>query len=80
MFGKWNWVCTIGRQDFTGKSSGSRHNSNLHYGSAKLVRPFDYVVGRLEGKIAPPTHDPLFYRRRKSEITFKNSNSYGSRR
>jgi hypothetical protein len=59
-------------QGFTRKHSGSRHNSNLHSGTAKLVRPFDYVIGRLNGEIAPPIHDPLLYRRYKAR---SNSNT-----
>lgn len=63
MFGKRNWVCTICGQDFTRRSSGKRHNSNLHSGSANLVRPLDYIAGRLNGQISPPAHDPWAYRR-----------------
>jgi hypothetical protein len=60
-------------QGFTRKHSGSRHNSNLHSGTAKLVRPFDYVIGRLNGEIASPMHDPLFYRRYKGKIIGTNN-------
>jgi hypothetical protein len=67
MFGKHNWVCTICGQGFTRKHSGNRHNTNLHSGTAKLVRPFDYVIGRLNGEIASPMHDPSFYRRYKGK-------------
>ena len=77
MFGKNNWVCTTCGQHFTRRSSGNRHNSNLHSRSAKLVRPFDYIIGRLNGEIAPPIHDPLLYRRRKSDIN--NSNKFSNR-
>ena len=63
MFRKINWVCTICGQDFTRRSSGKRHNSNLHGGMAKLVRPFDYIIGRLEGQISSPACDPSAYRR-----------------
>jgi hypothetical protein len=52
LFGKHNWICKLRRQDLTRKSSGNRHNSNLHARSAKLVRPYDYVIGRLNGEIA----------------------------
>jgi hypothetical protein len=63
MLGKRNWVCTICGQDFTRRSSGNRHNSNLHGGMAKLVRPFDYITGRLNGQISSPERDPWAYRR-----------------
>jgi hypothetical protein len=63
LFGKINWVCTICGQDFTRRSSGKRHNSNLHGGIAKLVRPFDYITGRLNHQISSPARDPSAYRR-----------------
>jgi hypothetical protein len=72
LFGKHNWICTLRRQDLTRKSSGNRHNSNLHARSAKLIRPYDYVIGRLNGEIAPLIHDPLLYRRYKAR---SNSNT-----
>jgi hypothetical protein len=75
MFGKHNWICITCGQGFTRKHSGNRHNSNLHSGTAKLVRPFDYVIGRLNGEIASPMHDPLFYRRYKGKITGTNNYS-----
>jgi hypothetical protein len=37
-----------------------RHIKNLHGGNATLVRPYEYVVGRLSGTI--PESDPLSYR------------------
>jgi hypothetical protein len=60
MFGKHNWV---GGQGLTRKSSAIRHNSNLHSGNAMIVRPFDYVIGRITGKFLPPLNDPLLYKR-----------------
>ena len=63
MLRKRNWVCTICGQDFTRRSSGNGHNSNLHGGMANLVRPFDYITGRLNGQISSPAHDPWAYRR-----------------
>jgi hypothetical protein len=29
---------------------------------AKLVRPFDYIIGRLNGQISSPAYDPSAYR------------------
>jgi hypothetical protein len=63
LFGKINWVCTICGQDFTRRSSGKRHNSNLHGGMAKLVRPFDYITVRLNGQISSPAYGPSACRR-----------------
>jgi hypothetical protein len=72
LFEKCNWVCTICGQDFTRRTSGNRHNSNLRNGMAKLVRPFDYITGRLNGQIASPVRYPWAYRRYKRN--YKNHN------
>lgn len=60
---KHSWVCSICGNGFTRNTSARRHNRNLHSGGALIVRPFDYVVGRLKGEYSIPT-DPLSYRRR----------------
>ena len=73
MLQKSNWVCTICGQGFTRRSSGKRHNGNLHDGMAKLVRPFDYITGRLNGQISPPAHDPWAYRRYKRKDSNYNT-------
>jgi hypothetical protein len=74
LLGKHNWVCTICGQDFTRRSIGNRHNSNLHGGMAKLVRPFDYMIDRLNGQISSPERDPWTYRsyRRKDNNQLAN--------
>jgi hypothetical protein len=41
-----------------------RHNNNLHSGQAAVVRPFEYIICRLNGNFLTPK-DPLTYRRRK---------------
>jgi CDP-glycerol glycerophosphotransferase (TagB/SpsB family) len=51
-------------QDFT-RRSAKRHNGSLHNGSANLIRPLDYITGRLYGHIYPPTHDRWAHRRNK---------------
>ena len=67
MIDKYTWVCSTCSQGLTRKSSANRHNNNLHSGSAMIVRPVEYIIGRLNGKFLP-TKDPLFFRR-------KNKNS-----
>jgi hypothetical protein len=32
------------------KSTAVRHNNNLHLEGAVLVRPYDYIIGRLNGQ------------------------------
>jgi hypothetical protein len=61
MIDKYTWVCSTCSQGLTRKSSAKRHNNNLHSGNALIVRPFEYIIGRLNGKF-PPTTDPLLYR------------------
>jgi hypothetical protein len=59
-FGKHNWVCSLCGQGLTRKSTAKRHNYNLHFGGAMIVRPYDYIIGRLNGTFLQS--DPLFYR------------------
>lgn len=56
------WICAICSKGFTRKSSAKRHNDNLHSSGAMVVRPIEYIIGRLNGKFPVP-HDPLSYRR-----------------
>jgi hypothetical protein len=60
---KHNWVCSICGQGLTRKSTANRHNNNLHLGGAMLVRPYDYIIGRLNGKFLQS--DPSLYRHSK---------------
>jgi len=57
-----DWVCATCGQGLTRKSTAIRHNSNLHSGTAMLVRPYDYIIGRLSGRFLPS--DPSLYRRK----------------
>jgi hypothetical protein len=59
-FGKHNWVCSLCGQGLTRKSTAIRHNNNLHFGSAMIVRPHDYIIGRLNGTFFQS--DPSLYR------------------
>ena len=63
--GKHTWICATCGQGFTRKSTGVRHSKNLHSGNAILVRPYEYIVGRLRGTYTQS--DPLFFRRKKTE-------------
>lgn len=61
-------MCTTCSQTFTRKASGTRHNSNLHFGTAEVVRLIDYVIGRSSGQYLPS--NPRDFRLLKKE---KNS-------
>jgi hypothetical protein len=60
---KHTWVCSICGQGLTRKSTAVRHNNNLHSRAAMLVRPYEYIVGRLNGKFLQS--DPSLYRQNK---------------
>jgi hypothetical protein len=71
-----SYVCTICSQDFTRKGSGRRHNTNLHSGTATIVRYIDYIIGRTSGHYLPS--DPLLYRnkKKKKHTNISSSNNY----
>lgn len=73
MLGRYTWVCAICGQGFTRKTSARRHNDNLHLEQANIVRPLDYVIGRVSGDFTTPA-DPILYRaRRKKQTLFKRA-------
>ncbi len=77
IFGTHSWVCSICGQGLTRKSTATRHNNNLHSGGAIIVRPFDYIIGRLKGDFFPD--DPSLYRyRKKIQMIGSNSSYYHS--
>ena len=57
------YVCSICAQDFTRKYNANRHNQNIHFGKAEIVRYLEYLIGRGSGKYLPA--DPLSYRNKK---------------
>ncbi|MFZ0511297.1 MAG: hypothetical protein WAM14_06800 [Candidatus Nitrosopolaris sp.] len=64
MFQRHIWVCSLCGQGLTRKSSANRHNNSLHSGQAGIVRPYEYIIRRLNGNFHSPK-DPLSYRHRK---------------
>jgi hypothetical protein len=46
------YVCSICAQDFTRKYNANRHNQNIHFDKAEIVRFLEYLVGRVSGKIS----------------------------
>src|SRR5215475_5660893 len=64
---KHTWICSICGQGLTRKSTANRHNNNLHSGAALLVRPYEYIIGRLNGTFSQS--DPSLYRRKKKVVS-----------
>jgi hypothetical protein len=75
-FGKHTWVCSICGQGLTRKSTAIRHNNNLHFGGAMLVRPYEYIVGRINGKFFES--DPSLYKRNKKDLKKGSTSIYDS--
>ena len=66
---KQNWACSLCGETFTRRSSGNRHNLNLHSGVSMIVRFTDFVIGVIDGRYNP--HEPLATSiRRKSLLNF----------
>ncbi|HJT47146.1 MAG TPA: hypothetical protein VJ729_03105 [Nitrososphaeraceae archaeon] len=74
-----SYVCSICAQDFTRKYNANRHNQNIHFGKAEIVRFLEYLVGRVSGKYQP--RDPLLYRNKNRKnsgrATVVHQNQYG---
>ena len=74
-----SYVCSICAQDFTRKYNANRHNQNIHFGKAEIVRFVEYLVGRVSGKYQPG--DPLLYRNKNRKnsgrSTVVHQNEYG---
>ena len=56
------WMCSLCGQGFTRRTSARRHNDHLHSAQSIIMRPMEYLVGRLQGHLPSP-QDPLNYRR-----------------
>ena len=67
-------VCTMCGQGFTRNSSAVRHNSVLHSGHAMIVKPYDYIIGRLKGEFS--SGDPALYRRDRGKLANSLVNNY----
>jgi hypothetical protein len=63
-------VCSICGQGFTRNSSATRHNINLHSGQGIIVKPYNYIIGRLRGEFSQG--DPSIYRRNLKNRTHNN--------
>jgi hypothetical protein len=56
------WMCSLCGQGFTRRTSARRHNDHLHSAQSIIMRPIEYLVGRVQGQLPSP-QDPLNYRR-----------------
>jgi hypothetical protein len=70
------WVCTLCAQGFTRQSSARRHNTSLHNGHAKIVRPFEYLNGMLNGTFPSPANPIDFRRERRREKLMGRENTH----
>ena len=61
-------------QGFTRNSSAVEHNSVLHSGQAMIVKPYDYIIGRLKGEFS--SGDPALYRRDRGKLANSLVNNY----
>jgi hypothetical protein len=66
------WICVICGAGFTRKSSANRHNQNLHTGNGTIVRPLEYIIGRLNGKFHEPK-DTLLFRKNNNNTRIQNN-------
>jgi hypothetical protein len=64
--GRLTYVCATCSETFTRKYSGKRHNNNLHYGAAEIVRLIDYLAGRSSGQYT--ANNPFWYKRSNHNI------------
>jgi len=62
---KYNWVYGTCGQGLTRKASAQRHNNSLLFGLAMIVRPFDYIIGRINREFS--INDPSLYRLNKKD-------------
>src|SRR5213080_3442566 len=70
---KHTWVCSICGQGLTRKSTAIRHNNNLHSGGAMIVRPYEYIIGRLNGEFLQS--DPSLYRHNRRDSINEDDNN-----
>ena len=59
--GRLTYVCAACSEHFTRKFSATRHNNNLHNGTAEIVRLIDYLAGRSSGHYTP--NNPFWFKR-----------------
>jgi hypothetical protein len=56
--GKPLYVCVTCSQDFTRGSDARRHNFKHHFKQAKIVGFIEYLIGRTNGTLPPPSQTP----------------------
>jgi hypothetical protein len=70
------FVCVTCEQDFTRGYDARRHNSNYHFKQAKIVGFIEYLIGRANGTLPPPSQRPprLAAKNQKKILDFGNNN------
>jgi hypothetical protein len=56
--GKPLYVCVTCSQDFTRGFDARRHNFKHHFKQAKIVSFLEYLIGRANGTLPPPSQRP----------------------
>jgi hypothetical protein len=69
-----SYVCVTCGQGFTRKYSVYGHIKNIDFGTAQIVRFFEYLIQRSAGKYLPS--DPLPYKMKMRQNAFTNNNNY----
>lgn len=69
--GRLSYVCTLCSEHFTRKTSGERHNLNLHLGGAEIVPIVEYLFGRSTGKYM--SSHPSWFKHRRGRVTSINN-------
>ena len=74
--GKPLFICVTCEQDFTRGYDARRHNSKHHFKQAKIVGFIEYLIGRTNGTLPPPSQSPprLAAKNRKKILDFGNNN------
>lgn len=74
--GRISYVCAVCSEHFTRKTSGERHNFNIHSGSAEIVSLMEYLVGRGSGKYLPSHPSWFKHNKRNWMSSFNPGKSY----
>lgn len=75
--GRLSYVCGECSEHFTRRSSGRRHNNNLHAGRADIVPLIEYIIARSQGRYVPIR--PSWSKRKPNQQPWQKLNTKGER-
>ena len=73
MIHKQKYVCITCGRGFTRRTSGNRHNLNLHSGMSKIVESSLYYIGISQGKYPTPDPSTAFKTRLSNHLNLNHS-------